>query len=200
MASANAYYFKGDGEPMGDGGLETGSVGQQILGALSPLHFGWFGGFPVKIAYGVLGLALTVITHSGVVIWIARRRDRGRPVPGWEKVWAAVSWGQPLALAATAGAALIRGADHLLAVYLVAVLVAFAVSGLARDARAATLCLRLLSAAALVAVAGVHIALWGPRITDPMGWIVDAVVVASAVAIALPPLRRTLRSPQPLAA
>ena len=32
---ANSYYFKGDGEPMGDGGFETGGVGQQILGALS---------------------------------------------------------------------------------------------------------------------------------------------------------------------
>ena len=77
VAMANNYYFKGDGTPLGDGGLETGGVGQQILGVLQPLHFGWFGGFPVKIAYGVLGLALAVITHTGVTIWLARRRDKG---------------------------------------------------------------------------------------------------------------------------
>ena len=55
-----SYYFDGTGKPLGDGGLETGTVGQQILGALQPLHFGWFGGLVVKIAYGLLGFALTV--------------------------------------------------------------------------------------------------------------------------------------------
>jgi uncharacterized iron-regulated membrane protein len=62
LAMSNAYYFNGNAKPMGDGGLETGTIGQQILGALQPLHFGWFGGFPVKIIYGLLGLAITVVT------------------------------------------------------------------------------------------------------------------------------------------
>jgi uncharacterized iron-regulated membrane protein len=75
LALSNAYYFKGDGTPIGDGGLESGSIGQQILGAIQPLHFGWFGGMTMKLIYGVLGLALTVVTHSGVTIWLARRRD-----------------------------------------------------------------------------------------------------------------------------
>lgn len=77
LALSNAYYFKGDGTPLGDGGLETGSLGPQILGALQPLHFGWFGGMPVKLAYGLLGVALTIVTHSGVAIWLARRATRG---------------------------------------------------------------------------------------------------------------------------
>jgi uncharacterized iron-regulated membrane protein len=79
LALFNAYYFKGDGTPLGDGGLEAGSFGQQILGAIQPLHFGWFGGLPVKIIYGLLGLALTIVTHTGVTIWLARRRDKGPP-------------------------------------------------------------------------------------------------------------------------
>ena len=49
------------------------------------LHFGWFAGLPVKIAYLLLGFALCAVTWSGVTIWLARRRDKGRPAPGWER-------------------------------------------------------------------------------------------------------------------
>jgi len=77
------------------------ALGTRMLGGIGQLHFGWFGGFPVRLAYGLLGLALCVVTSSGVTIWLARRRDRGRPAPGWERVWAAVCWGQPVILAVT---------------------------------------------------------------------------------------------------
>lgn len=77
-------------------------VGTRVLGGIGQLHFGWFGGLPVRIAYGLLGVALCVVTSSGVTIWLARRRDRGRPAPQWERIWAAVCWGQPLVLALTA--------------------------------------------------------------------------------------------------
>jgi len=77
------------------------ALGTRMLGGIGQLHFGWFGGFPVRLAYGLLGLALCVVTSSGVTIWLARRRDRGRPAPGWERVWAAACWGQPVILAVT---------------------------------------------------------------------------------------------------
>ncbi|WP_380787033.1 PepSY domain-containing protein [Sphingomonas sp. R86521] len=92
------------------------AAGTKILGGIGQLHFGWFGGLPVRLIYGLLGLALCVLTSSGVTIWLARRRDRGRAVPQWERLWAAVAWGQPLSLALvgalglaipTAGAALV---------------------------------------------------------------------------------------------
>ena len=110
LAMANSYYFDGAGKRLGDGGLETGSIGKQILGALQPLHFGWFGGFPVKVIYGLLGLALTVVTHSGITIWLARRRDAGRPAPHWEKIWSGLAWSQPLAFATAALAIFTAGA------------------------------------------------------------------------------------------
>ncbi|MGK2921683.1 MAG: PepSY-associated TM helix domain-containing protein [Methyloceanibacter sp.] len=106
LSSANPYYFEGSGKLVGDGGLESGSVGQQILGALQPIHFGWFGGMTVKIVYGLLGLALTIVTHTGVTIWLHRRREKGRPTPFWERIWAALAWSQPFALAAAALVAL----------------------------------------------------------------------------------------------
>jgi uncharacterized iron-regulated membrane protein len=77
-------------------------AGTKILGGIGQLHFGWFGGFPVRLVYGLLGFALCVVTSSGVTIWLARRRDKGRAVPLWERLWTAVAWGQPLALALVA--------------------------------------------------------------------------------------------------
>lgn len=78
------------------------ATGTRILGGIGQLHFGWYGGLPVRIAYALLGAALCVVTSSGVTIWLARRRDRGRPAPQWERIWAAVCWGQPAILAMTA--------------------------------------------------------------------------------------------------
>ena len=50
---------------------------------------------------GVLGAGLTAVTSSGVAIWLARRRDKGRPAPRWERIWIATVWSQPLAYAAS---------------------------------------------------------------------------------------------------
>jgi uncharacterized iron-regulated membrane protein len=82
------------------------AAGTRILGGIGQLHFGWFGGLPVRIVYGLLGLALCLVTSSGVTIWLTRRRDRGRAVPHWERLWAGVVWGQPVAITATAICAL----------------------------------------------------------------------------------------------
>lgn len=81
LAFSNIYTFDGGGTLVWDGGAEAGSIGQQILGAIPPLHFGWFGGMWVKMAYGCLGAALTIVTWSGVAIWLNRKRDRGQPSP-----------------------------------------------------------------------------------------------------------------------
>lgn len=78
------------------------AMGTRILGGIGQLHFGWFGGVPVRLAYGLLGIALCIVTSSGVTIWLARRRDRGRPAPQWERIWATICWGQPALLALTA--------------------------------------------------------------------------------------------------
>ena len=191
VAMANTYYFKGDGTPLGDGGLETGSIGQQILGVLQPLHFGWFDGLPVKIAYGVLGLALTVITHTGVTIWLARRRDKGRPVPRWEGVWAAVGWSQPVALAASAIAALYASETMILPVYIATVVAALLLGAGTANANATVRTLRLLGTSALIGVVGAHATRWGDRIADPMAWVVDGVILAIAVCLAIPFVRET---------
>ncbi|MFN3228806.1 MAG: PepSY-associated TM helix domain-containing protein [Asticcacaulis sp.] len=102
LSIGESLTYDRNGAYIGSSGFETGTIGQKIVSTLFYLHFGWFGGLPVKILYGSLGLALTVVTSSGVAIWLARRRDKGRPAPAWERLWVALVWSQPLAYAVTA--------------------------------------------------------------------------------------------------
>ena len=183
LAFANTYYFDGAAKSLGDGGLETGGIGQQILGAISPLHFGWFGGLTVKVIYGLLGLGLTVVTHSGVTIWLARRRDKGRPAPVWERIWPAAVWGQPLALATSAIAALQFEERTILPVYLATVLASLVLPACMCNAASIRRVLRALTAAALAAAVLVHAFVWGAKVSDMLAWFVSLSGLVAAVAI-----------------
>jgi uncharacterized iron-regulated membrane protein len=102
LAMQDSFSFDAAGRVVAEKHRGELNLGERILGSLGPLHFGWFGGVAVRIAYGLLGIGLCVVTASGISIWLARRRDKGRPAPHWERVWAAIIWGQPVTLAATA--------------------------------------------------------------------------------------------------
>src|SRR5690606_39726277 len=78
-----------------------GEIGQQAAASIYSLHFGDFGGLPVKIAYIVFGLGLTVVSATGVYIWLGKRRRRGYSEPRLLGAWHGVVWGAPAALAAT---------------------------------------------------------------------------------------------------
>jgi uncharacterized iron-regulated membrane protein len=185
LAFSNAYYFDGTGKALGDGGLETGSIGQQILGALSPLHFGWFGGLAVKLAYGVLGLALSVVTHTGVAIWLSRRRDKGRPAARWERLWPGVTWGQPLALAAAAVAALLAGEGTALVAYLAATVGALVLAAALPSSAAVARALCAVGAVVLVALVTVHGVMWARHVSDAMAWGVSGLMLVAAVALGM---------------
>ena len=95
------YHFRPDGTFDGTSGLADGEIGQQAAASIYSLHFGDFGGLPVKIAYIVFGLALTAVSATGVYIWLGKRRRRGIAEPALLGAWHGVVWGAPAALAAT---------------------------------------------------------------------------------------------------
>jgi uncharacterized iron-regulated membrane protein len=138
-------------------------AGTRILGGIGQLHFGWYGGLPLRILYGVLGLALCVVTSSGVTIWLARRRDKGRAAPQWERLWAAVAWGQPLSLALAAGAAiLVPAGTAVLWTWLCATVTLLLGFGVVRfPAASGAKALRGALSAALVLLAVAHLAVFG---------------------------------------
>ncbi|WP_431469377.1 PepSY-associated TM helix domain-containing protein [Sphingosinithalassobacter sp. LHW66-3] len=107
LAGGAEYGFARDGEQYYAKSLPEATTGERIQGSLGPLHFGWFGGPIIKIVYFILGLGMTYLAVGGVNIWLARRRDKGRPAPGWERVWAAVVWSQPVTFGVVAAVALL---------------------------------------------------------------------------------------------
>ncbi len=95
------YAFGPQGEFQGTAGMADGTVGQQLAASTYNLHFGNYGGLPVKIAYIVFGLALTVVVATGTFIWLNKRARQGRPAPRLAAAWWGMVYGVPVALAAT---------------------------------------------------------------------------------------------------
>ncbi|WP_084454792.1 PepSY-associated TM helix domain-containing protein [Novosphingobium rosa] len=166
LATQDSFAFTANGRILQEkhpGGL---TLGEQILGALGTLHFGWFGGVAVRIAYGLLGIALSAVTASGIHVWLARRRDKGRPAPQWERIWASILWGQPAILALTAAlgvaapAMIERMATGLWLGLTMASVIAAAVVTRVTDARIRAL-LRRMTGALLVVTALLHVARHG---------------------------------------
>lgn len=182
LSKTDAYAFRRDGTLYHAKHAAANNLGEQILASIGTLHFGWFGGGIVKIGYALLGLGLTYLAASGVTIWLARRRDKGRPAPGWERVWTSVVWGQPaaLALAALAAIAFHPGVITLVWVWGIVTLLALAASALAAG-RLLAKGLTLIAGIAAALTAILH-AMLLPG-SDPVAWAVDACLLLTAAAL-----------------
>lgn len=95
------YAFGADGTFEHTTGLADGDWGQQAAASTYQLHFGTFGGLPVKLAYLLFGVALTAICATGTYIWLGKRRRRGVEEPRLRGAWHGVIIGTPLALTIT---------------------------------------------------------------------------------------------------
>lgn len=182
LSRGETVVIDGTGKVLGAVGYESGSVGMRVLSTMTPLHFGWFGGWPIKVAYLLLGLGLTAVTSSGVAIWLARRRDKGRPAPGWERVWIAFVWSQPLGYAVSALAALIVAAPPV-AVWGAVTLLATA-TAIAWTPKTISAALRLATAGFVALTAIVHVVVNGGALVDPVAWIINASLIATAAILA----------------
>lgn len=92
------YNFDRNGEFVQSVGMTDGTAGQQIVASIYPIHFGSFGGLPVKTAYALFGVTLGYVVSSGFNIYLLKRRERGNIAPRLEAAWTSVLWGTPLAL------------------------------------------------------------------------------------------------------
>ena len=64
----------------------------RIFSAFAPIHYGEFGGLPIKVIWGVLGLMPSVLFVTGLFTWW-RPKQRTTPVPVKEDVPVAASAG-----------------------------------------------------------------------------------------------------------
>ena len=88
------YRFNSEGNYLGKVGFSDGEVGRQIVYSMYDLHFGHFAGYISKFIYGLLGLSLTVVSVTGINIWLRRRSNRDQI----NQLWVGVVWGVPLSL------------------------------------------------------------------------------------------------------
>lgn len=187
LSFAEVFPFDTSGKPIG-AQEETDGAGQSILSALQPIHYGWFGGIGTKVLYGLLGLALTVVVQSGVNVWLARRRDKGRKLPNAERIWAGIVWGFPLALTVTAIASLRMPEDAVPPTFVAAFSVVGCLILASETKEDVATRLRLLTGAALGALIFFHSHMWWSRSTDPMGSSVSGILVVIASFIVAAPL------------
>lgn len=121
------YRFDQQGNYLDKVGYSDGEPGKQVLFSLYRLHFGHFGGLPVMILYVVFGIALAVVSVTGINIWLVKRKKRDFI----NNVWVGLVWGTPLAIAISGLAALILNSGA--AGYFWLPLLATAVFGLCLD-------------------------------------------------------------------
>ena len=193
LAATDTYTFDGQGRLISEDRVKDANVGEKVLGSIGVLHFGWFGGAFVKIGYGLLGLALCAVTSSGVAIWLARRRDKGRPAPRWERLWAAAVWGQPFAFAGSALVGvtpLARTFETLPLIVWLGLTVAAGLMTTALTPTALSRWLRL-GAGALLVLTAMAWSLFNARaVADSMGWVVTAVLTVLGLLLAWSAMRR----------
>jgi uncharacterized iron-regulated membrane protein len=176
------HVFDGTGAYLGPSGFADGEPGRQVVYSLYRLHFGAFGGLPVQLVYGLLGLALTVISVTGVNAWLGRRRHRD----ALDDLWAGLVWGLPVALAAAAGSAVIL-AGPVTAPFWSAWVAALVLAAALRDPERARRWLQRTAAVALVLLAVAHGVLVRAAGVDvaPVVLLPDLVLLAVAAALLL---------------
>jgi hypothetical protein len=133
-----------------------------------------------------------------VNIWLARRRDKGRPAPGWERAWAATVWGQPAGIAAAALAALVAGTIvPTIATWLI-VSLAFLLAAIRLSAEKLSAVGSVTTGALILLAAATHLALrGGVAAADGMAWIVNVALVAGGLFLILWARRRSGAAAKP---
>ncbi|MEM9670005.1 MAG: PepSY-associated TM helix domain-containing protein [Pseudomonadota bacterium] len=106
------YVFDADGTFVREVGMTSGEIGQQIAASAYRLHFGSYGGLPIKLAYTVFGAALAFIIAAGLNIYFIKRREKGRDAPRLEAIWAGLAWGAPAMLSACLAVSLLFPSLH----------------------------------------------------------------------------------------
>lgn len=153
---AEQYRFDQAGEYINRAGYTDGEPGRQAIFSVFRLHFGHFGGAPMLVLYGVFGLALSIVSVTGVNIWLARRRRRDAV----NNLWTGIVWGTPLALAMSAAIQLLVGTAATLSLWATLVAAMVLCQWLDQD-RQARRWLQGLSSVALVLLVLLHVLFHG---------------------------------------
>lgn len=191
LLAATQIVFDGDGRQIYSSVTSPRSFPQQVLLATQPVHFGWFGGIGVKIAYGLLGIALCVTTSTGARIWLQRRRDKGHPAPICERLWVAVKWGQPLGIALAVWGTLISTSEALpTLIWLMVSAMTLLSAAFLNTTDRLDRWFRIALASTLVAVAASHLGRWHTSEAVVACWLIDGLILIVAITMGITLRRR----------
>jgi len=165
LAYSEIYRFDADGAYNGSQGLTTGPTGRQLLYSLYRIHFGYFGGQWTRLLWLALGLSLTVVSVTGINIWLSKTAGN----ESLEVAWASLVWGFPLALALSAFTSVFTMASPL-PVFLACLVGSYLASAWLGTASLAGATLKLLCAAVLVLLGVAHLVTFAPREFGPYLW------------------------------
>jgi len=97
LTYSEIYRFNSHGERINHQGLSDGPISRQLLYSIYRLHFGQLGHISVKFAFLLLGIMATLVTTSGLNIWMIKRQKYDATA----KLWSGLKWGTPAALLIT---------------------------------------------------------------------------------------------------
>ena len=92
------YRFDVQGNFIETAGYRDGETAKQVIYSMYRLHFGEFAGSASKLLYFVLGMMLTVVSATGINIWLNKRKTTD-VINLW---WPTFVWGTPLILSVSA--------------------------------------------------------------------------------------------------
>ncbi|MBC3766904.1 PepSY-associated TM helix domain-containing protein [Neptunicella marina] len=95
---AEQYRFDSQGNYINKVGFSDGSAAKQAMFSIYRLHFGHFGHALVQVMYLLLGLGLSVVSVTGINLWLSKRKGRDFI----NNAWQGIVWGTPLALVISA--------------------------------------------------------------------------------------------------
>lgn len=160
------YMFDAGGKFTGITGLSQGSAGRQVAASTYGLHFGSFGGLAVELGYIAIGLAMCVVTGTGMSIWLQKRRRRGAASPRLEALWSTTVWGVPLLFVAVYWLRAIGGHEMPLALAFWAALALAALAAIVWPSKADPRALRAVLGMMLVLTAVGHALAFASPLAD----------------------------------
>ena len=179
LSYSEIYRFDAAGNYMGSQELSSGPSGRQFLYSLYRIHFGYFGGQATRIIWLLLGLALTVVSATGVNIWLAKRAQ-----DDWvDRAWTATVWGAPLALVVSAMGALFAGLSPL-PYFLAALLASIFASFFSSDTLRLRAILLGLCALAMLTLSSTHLTNFPPGDYGRYLFWVNGSIAVSAIVLA----------------
>ncbi|HTF95133.1 MAG TPA: PepSY-associated TM helix domain-containing protein [Cellvibrio sp.] len=179
-----AFQFNSQGEQIKRLGWSDGDVGTQIYASTYRLHFGHFGGLPIKILYALLGLGMGYLCVTGMNIWFRRQQQAGNLYPKLERSWVAVVWGFPVAIATSL---LVDNwwSTQLIAVFWSSSLIIFIFALLIQDHQKISIMLRSLLAGLLTLVLIIHLNKFGGDAVSGASLLVNILLVITVVLLGL---------------